>query len=368
MLLDEVRVDAFARAIAAVVRPGDVVLDIGTGTGVLAILAARAGARRVFAVDRTGIADLARRHVEDNRAGDVVEVIRADLTELDALPEPPRVVIGEQLGHFAPGEHQHRLYASARRLVAADAVLMPSRYRLVAGAAEARGVQADLARLAEQGGVRFTALVEALRARPGFWRGEPDEMLGAEVGGPWNAVDGPPPRQHAAALPIARDGRLGGITLAFTAELAPGIELSTGVGSPRTCWGQTLFPVDPPLPVRAGDQVRVELWFRIVTNPSTWAWRVELGGEVREADGFAAAPGDRRDLLAQLGARARPRGPIAVSAGLRAWAAALGVVLGEVVELDDLAARARAAMPARYANLEEARQDVLALVWAAEEI
>ncbi len=44
MLLDEVRVGWFAHAIAATVRPGDVVLDLGTGTGLLAMLAARAQA------------------------------------------------------------------------------------------------------------------------------------------------------------------------------------------------------------------------------------------------------------------------------------------------------------------------------------
>ena len=51
LLTDAVRVDAFADAIARVVRPGDVVIDAGTGSGVLAVLAARAGAKQVIAVD-----------------------------------------------------------------------------------------------------------------------------------------------------------------------------------------------------------------------------------------------------------------------------------------------------------------------------
>jgi hypothetical protein len=59
MLHDERRTGDYLHALAEAVRPGDVVLDIGTGSGVLAIAAARAGARRVYAVEASDIAEVA---------------------------------------------------------------------------------------------------------------------------------------------------------------------------------------------------------------------------------------------------------------------------------------------------------------------
>ena len=59
---------------------------------------------------------------------------------------------------------------------------------------------------------------------------------------------------------------------------------------------------------------------------------------------------------------------MAPSGGLRGWAAALGVTLGETVDVDVLAARACAAVPARYPSIDEARQDVLAMLRAADEL
>lgn len=361
MLLDRVRVDAYAAAIAAVVRPGDVVLDIGTGSGILALLAAKAGARRVFAVERTGIAELARRHVADNGLGSVVEVIRADLAEVDALPERPRVIVGEVLGNFAPVEGQHRAYAAARRLAADGAVTIPARYRMTFGALRATGLRDDLAALASVHGVRLDGLRERLRSRPAFVHADPAELLGPETDGPWIDAASAPPRELTATIEITSGGDVGGIGCGFVAELAPGVHLTTAITAPRTAWSQTLFPIDPPLPVRAGDRVAVSIWPRIVTSAATWAWRAANGADAREGDAMDAQVGD---VWAQL--RARPVDKVAgePSPLLRAWAAALGASIDRV-DLDELSGRAMAAFPARYPNLEEARQDVMALLAAA---
>ena len=61
MLHDERRTGDYVEALTQAVRPGDVVLDLGTGSGVLAIAAARAGARHVYAVEASDIAGVAER-------------------------------------------------------------------------------------------------------------------------------------------------------------------------------------------------------------------------------------------------------------------------------------------------------------------
>lgn len=94
MLEDLTKMDAYARAVREVVRPGDIVLDVGAGTGVLSMLAARAGAARVHAVESMPVAELATELVAANGLADLVQVHRADLVEMARL-EPVDRVIGD---------------------------------------------------------------------------------------------------------------------------------------------------------------------------------------------------------------------------------------------------------------------------------
>ncbi len=74
--------DAYQRALRALVRPGDVVLDLGAGTGILSMLAARLGAARVHAVEAMPIARLASALVEQNGLGRQISVHQVDVTAM----------------------------------------------------------------------------------------------------------------------------------------------------------------------------------------------------------------------------------------------------------------------------------------------
>ena len=103
MIRDRVRTEAFRRAIESAVRPGDVVLDVGAGSGILSLFAARAGAARVYAVERTTVAVLAQVLAAANGAAEIVQVIHGDIMDVE-LPGRVDVIVSEWLGGFGIDE------------------------------------------------------------------------------------------------------------------------------------------------------------------------------------------------------------------------------------------------------------------------
>ena len=83
-LTDKKRTDKFQEVIDRTIRPGDVVLDSGTGSGILALMAARAGAKKVFAIEYDPyIAKLAAKSVELNGFSDIVDIVVGDVRNVN---------------------------------------------------------------------------------------------------------------------------------------------------------------------------------------------------------------------------------------------------------------------------------------------
>lgn len=130
MLDDRRRTEGYLAAIREVVRPDDVVVDLGTGTGVLAVAAAKAGARRVFAIEAGEIANLAAELAASNGVADRVEIIRGWSSAV-SLPERGTVLVSENIGDEPLGERVLQITADARRrLLTPDARLLPFALRI----------------------------------------------------------------------------------------------------------------------------------------------------------------------------------------------------------------------------------------------
>lgn len=143
MMRDEVRNRAYVRAIERVVKPGMTVLEIGAGSGLLAMIAARAGATVVTCEEKPAIAAAAREIVARNGYGDRVRVVAKRSTELQIgvdLDAPADLLIHEIFGHMLVNEGVTGAVADARaRLLKPGAPAVPPRAEVRVALAESIG-------------------------------------------------------------------------------------------------------------------------------------------------------------------------------------------------------------------------------------
>jgi len=130
-LKDEPRTNAFKNAISIVVKKGDVVIDIGSGSGILALFAANAGAQKVYAVEIDHVlADALRQTVKANGLEKTIEVIESDATTAE-LPKNADVVLGEIIETGLIDEMQVPVMNLLRErgVIGPDTTVLPEKYQ-----------------------------------------------------------------------------------------------------------------------------------------------------------------------------------------------------------------------------------------------
>ncbi len=107
-LLDFKRGYAFKKAILKTVKKGDVVLDAGTGSGIMSFFAVKAGASKVFAVEiDSGIADITKNNIKVNGFESKIEVVNSDLKNIaNIIKTPVDVLIMEMMDTALIAEQQ----------------------------------------------------------------------------------------------------------------------------------------------------------------------------------------------------------------------------------------------------------------------
>jgi hypothetical protein len=258
MLDDRGRTAGFCEALRSMVKPDDVVVDIGTGTGVLATCAALAGARRVYAVESSGIAEVAARVFAANHVEDRVSLLRERSTSV-SLPERATVLVTETIGNDPLDEQMLEIVADAkRRLLVPGARIIPS-------AIEIYGIAVDIPRTVLERHVFTKRKVEGYRnaydidfaplehhrlscSEPimldsrdvATWPlAEPVLLASVDMSRDFDTVIA-----TQARATISRDSQNLGVMLAFRATLAPRIVLSTLPADfdPTSHWAHALFP------------------------------------------------------------------------------------------------------------------------------
>jgi protein arginine N-methyltransferase 1 len=277
---DRVRTDSYAEALRRAVTPASVVLDLGTGTGIFALLACRFGARRVYALEPSDAIYIARDLAAANGYSDRIELIQAMSTDV-TLPERADVLVAEIHGTLPLfGDAVASILDARRRLLAPNATLIPRREVVWASVVEAPDAyrEAVLPRDGDVFGLDFDPArrllansvlcarptVEQLMASPQRWA----TLDYASIESP--DVDGD------VAWTVTRGGTAHGVVAWFDTELAEGIGLSNAPGAPEMIFGRHFLPWPEPVKLAAGDHVSISLSATLVGDEYVWRWRSSI--------------------------------------------------------------------------------------------
>lgn len=276
MLNDVRRNDAFEAAIVAALAqtgPDARVLDIGTGSGLLSMMAARAGAQSVTACEMVPIiADMARQIIADNGYSNSITVHTAPSTELkvgEHLGERADILVSEILSSDLLTEHVIDTFEDAHaRLLKPDAIVIPRAASAIGCLVESQ-VLADYVFVDQVSGFdisRFGALASPKLPIHGTmtdWKRLSDdlELVHIDLTRTQHQSD-----LHLLQINVLEDGIATGIVQWMHVDLAEGISFDDHPdGYTDGGWLQVLHNFPEPVAVRAGDVLNVAVGHDRVT-------------------------------------------------------------------------------------------------------
>ena len=284
MLSDSVRVEAYHQGIHRNVNEGDVVVDLGTGTGLLAFMAAKAGASKVYAVEHSDFIDVAREIAQHNDITNI-EFVQTNSREFTP-PEKVDVILHEQMGDELFNENMLENVLDLRnRILVPGGRILPARFQLFVEPVsfhESRRVrrfwnielpdQIDLsATERSHTAARYdTGRTEQLWVQKGAVEqtmGPPEPILDFELTTLESAAA--LPVDHVVAREAQSDMIIDGLCVWFRTAFDDSTALSTSPLDAPTSWGNRMFRVDEEAAV--GDARRWHVHLGNLVDPATWS-------------------------------------------------------------------------------------------------
>lgn len=279
MIADSARVDAYAKAIAAALRPGDVVVDIGCGAGLFSLLACRAGARRVFAIEADECIQAARELARANGLADRIEFFQSD-SSLTDLPERVNVVVSDIRGVLPLFRNVIPVLEDARqRFLLPGGIMIPQRDMLKAALIEAHAFYCELTSPWEKqlAGLDLSSPLSQILNQLHGASFRCEQLLTPPSD--WAVLDYPIGARTCVAaeldFEVTRAGTIHGLCIWFETKLFGDIGYSSQPGS-QSVHGQLFLPWLKPVRIEEGTKIHVGLHADLVARDYIWRWESEI--------------------------------------------------------------------------------------------
>ena len=290
MLADQQRMAFYHEAISRKIKPGDRVIDLGTGTGILAAFASRQGAARVYAVDHSSIIEHAKQLAAENGIENVdFEDVHSTKFYLD---EPVDVILHEQIGDFLFDEAMGPNVCDLRdRLLKPDGLILPSQFELFC---EPMTLHDDrrvpyIWELTDVHGFDFSSMERSrpqdaeyhglVSCDPGVVKhflGELAPMVKVDL---HTITESTLPLQVTFTRKVTNAGLLDGLVVFMKAKVDDDLVLSSSPLDPERAphWGFRILRLDQS-DLEIGDELEVTLTVKDWADPETWRWTCGVWG------------------------------------------------------------------------------------------
>jgi protein arginine N-methyltransferase 1 len=285
MITDEIRMDPYVYALKAAIGPDSVVLDIGTGTGIHALLACKFGARKVYAVEPNEAIHLAQELARANGFADRIEFIQNISTRV-ILPEKADVIVSDLRGVLPLYEgHITSIIDARQRHLAPGGALIPRRDTLSVSLVEAPSVYDEI--IKPWNYPYGLAMEEAKQLVLNSWVEESTAtfskrnlLMESQI---WTvldylSIDNPNVEPLNVTQKATRDGTAHGLWMWFDAEITDELCICNGPQSEKTAkvYGCGFFPLLVPVVVNQGDMITLNIRADLIEEQYVWCWHTRI--------------------------------------------------------------------------------------------
>lgn len=284
---DTVRMAAFRQAVTTVVKPGDTVVDLGCGTGILGTMCLEAGAARVYAIDSSEMLEVARETFARAGCGEIVHCQRAHSCHA-VIPERVDLVICDQVGYFGFDAGIVPAFEDARiRFLKPGGRLLPRRLRLKIAAVDSAASHRPVAGwLSADVPECYRWLAESAANVKYAVELEPNEVVTEEITFGEIDLGGEMPEYFSwrATLSVRRDAWIHGLAGFFECELAEDVWMTNSpLGETRIERPQAFMPIVEPLSVKVGDVIEASVMTRPRDGALAWTLTCPDGRKLRQS-------------------------------------------------------------------------------------